>query len=194
MDVDPVQLLPRIEKRQLDESGDAHDTRLERGNQRSCRGCGAAGGEDVIDHENVIRGRHSVVVDFDSVRTVFENVFVTARGPRKFSRLADRDESCSKNPSDTSAEDEPTRLNAGDNRHAGVGERFGEALDGLLECLRRAEKGSDVFEADTRFGEVADLANVFLEVVGDSHQNFTSKSPSRPVKSLVSWSIRVTSA
>src|SRR3954453_17203296 len=181
MELHPFDLAPSIEERKLDHRRGADEARVELAHERDGRGERAARSEDVVDHEHAIARRDRIIVDLDLVFAVFELVLVRAFGPRQLPRFADGDEAGAEDPRDAAAEDEAARLDAGDGGHALVLERLGQHQHARVEASRIAQQRRDVLEHDAGLGEIGNVSDQRAEPVC-AHQNFTSKSPSLPVK------------
>ena len=101
-----IQLSSSIQKRKLDHHRDADEIGAELADQARCGGSGTAGCENIVDQHDAIVSVHCVVVNFESVRSVFQHVFIPALGPRKFSGLPNRNKSGIEKAGNATAEDE----------------------------------------------------------------------------------------
>src|ERR1043165_2278816 len=189
-----VQLLAPFQKIELDHEAGADQRRAEPLHQRGRGGGGAAGGENIVDDDDAVAGGQRVVVDLQHVAAVFELVLVAARGPRELAGLADGDEAGAEDARDAAAEDEAARLDGDDVRHALAAVRLRERVARGAERLGRAQEWRDVLEENAGLRKIGNVADVVAKLVRGHGQNFTSKSPSFPLKSRDSLSIFVTSA
>src|SRR5258706_6105804 len=190
MHLDAVELLTALQEVQFNQKARPDDVGAAVLEQLAGRGGGTAGRQDVVDQEDLLAMVNGVVVDLEGVGAVFEDVFVALLRPGELARLADGNEACAEALGDATAEDEAARFDGCHGRDALAQERLGQRAEGVVERFGVAEERRDVAKEDAGFWEVGNVADVVAQV----HQNFTSKSPSRPLKSFVSWSIRVTSA
>src|ERR1700682_1676111 len=182
--------LPPLQEVELDEEAHACQFGAAVAEQfRGGRGR-AAGGEDVVDQQHFLSGDDGVVVDLQGVGAIFEDVLVALLCPGELAGLADGNEAGAEALSDTTTEDEAARLDGRDGGDALAEEWLGQRGHRVVESLGVAEQRCDVAEQNPELGKVGHVADVGAQI----HQNFTSKSPSLPVYSLVSCSILVTSA
>ena len=115
-----VEFFAAVEEGEFDEEGGGDDVGVE-GFEEFDGGSGsAAGGEEVIDEEDVFARFDGVFVDFDDGFAVFEGVGHRARGPWEFSLFSHGNEACAENMSNAGSEDEATGINADDTVDFGV--------------------------------------------------------------------------
>src|SRR5687768_13743532 len=111
-----VEFRPPAQKLQLDHRCCAYEVCAEaggesgRGDERSARG------QDVVDDQDAVVRVQSVVMDFQRVFAIFEDIFVATGGPGKLAGLANGDESSTEHLRDDAAEDESPRLDPRDLR------------------------------------------------------------------------------
>src|SRR5207248_2809174 len=123
-----IEFLASIEKRQFDDGRRSRDGRVQFANQRDRCGECAAGGEDVIDDQHAIAFFHGVIMNFERVTAIFEDVLIAALRPRKLAWLTNGNEARAKNTRDATTENESARLDAGDRGDLVLEKRFGESL------------------------------------------------------------------
>src|SRR5260370_10142136 len=131
-------------------------------------GCGAAGGQHIIDDQHRLTGPDSILVDLQLVGPVLELVVLADRLPRQLAWVAEGHEACPESQRDRAARDEPSGF---DRRH-----HVGWALqpvaadlfdDALEDGFVRQQRGY-VLEDDPRLWEIRDVADELPQgLVGD---------------------------
>ena len=147
----------------LDQEAEPDDLPAERLDQPAGRGGRAAGGEHVVDDEDLLAGVDRVAVDLELVGAVLELVLLADDRPRQLARLADRHEPGTQAIGDRRGEDEAARLDADDAVDGDVVEAADEVVDRPTEGGRVAEQRCDVAERDAGLGVVGDVSDVLAE-------------------------------
>src|SRR5204862_1270742 len=109
--VEPVAALQEVE---LDEEREPDDLALEALDELDRALDGAAGGEEVVDDEDLLAGLDGVAVDLERVRAVLERVLDRDRLGRQLAELPDRDQARIQLVGHRGAEDEAARLHPDD--------------------------------------------------------------------------------
>ena len=119
----------------------------------------AAGRNQIIHHDDTIAGRNRIAVDFHAVAAIFELVLFADHRVRQLSFLAHGNEAARQLMRHRAAQDEASRLNAGDlvHLHAGIG--LHQLIHGPAEGAGVSQKRRDVPEDDAGFGIVRDGAD-----------------------------------
>lgn len=157
------------EEGEFDEEGDADEVRAELVEEFDGGGGGATGGEEVIDEEDFFAGGDGVFVEFDDGFAVFEGVGDLAGFPGEFAFFADGDEAGAEAVGDGGGEDEAAGIDADDFVDFDAACGIAEEGDGVAEEGGIGEDGGDVFEDDSGFGEVDDIADGGAEEGGVWH-------------------------
>ena len=160
--------LAAFEEIEFNEEGEGSEVATELIDQVDRGFGGAAGGEEVIDQDDVFSGMDGVLMDFEHGVAIFEGVGFSNRLPGEFTGFSHRDEPDSQTVGDGGAEDEPAGVDTDDFGRAVRGDDGGEGVDGEFEEFATSEDGGDVFENDSGFREVGDIANGFAEFGGKS--------------------------
>ena len=124
---------------------------------------GAPGGEEVIDEDDAFAGAEGVDVHFANIFAVFEAVGDAVAGEGKFSRFADGDEADTEFVGDDGAEEETSGVDGDDFINLERLDAFEEGIDGEFEEGWVGENRGDVFEENSWFGEIGDIADGVVE-------------------------------
>ena len=117
----------------------------------------------VADAQIVSARADGVLVDLDGIDAVFERVFLADGLPGQLALLPDRNEAATQPVRYGAAQNEATRLDAGDSVHARRLERLRKSDDRLLEPVRIAQQGRDIAEHDARLGIVGNRTDQLLQ-------------------------------
>jgi len=153
-----------FEEGEFDEDGDADDVAAEGFDHVAAGVHGSAGGEEVVDDEAFFAAFDGVFVDFEGVLAVFEGVGEGEFFGGELAGLADGDEAAGKGLGDGGAENKTAGLRANDGLNAFAAEGIAKNFNGHGEALGTGEERGDVFEEDSLFGEVGNIANEGTQV------------------------------
>src|SRR5262245_36313622 len=103
-------------------------------------------------------------MDLDDVNAVFELVVLADGLRRQLALLTDRHEAAAQPVGHRTAEDEATRLDAGDRLHPAIGEGSRELFDAGTEAVGVTEQRGDVAEHNAGLGIVRYGADEVLEI------------------------------
>src|SRR5450631_2030671 len=92
LDPDALEPVASLEELELDEEAQANDLALEPLDQVDRAADRAAGGEQIVDHQDPLAGLDRVAMDLERVRSIFERVLDGDRLGRQLAQLADRNE------------------------------------------------------------------------------------------------------
>src|SRR5690606_9064888 len=110
---------------------------------------GTAGGDEIVDEENLVDVAEHIGMDLDGIDAIFEHVVLPDGLARQLTALAHGDEANPESNGNASAKDEAARLDAGDVGEAHLAMGGGNALDALTEAFRMLDQGGDVAEQDS---------------------------------------------
>src|SRR4029078_6110625 len=88
-----------------------------------------------------------------------EYLFIAPTRPRKFSRLANRNEARAEDSRHAAAEDESARFDSRNLRDSRAAVWLRELVNGALESARRTQKRCDVFEDDAGLWKIGNVAD-----------------------------------
>jgi len=154
------------EIRQVDHKACADGARAQPFNQFDGGNRGAAGGDQIVDDQNLFASRQRVFVDLDGVFTIFERVALLNRAPRQLALLAHRHEADRKLMRHRATEDEPARFNPRHLIDADAGVGLHQLIDHRAKRARIAEQGGDVAKHHARLGVIWNGANCVLDIHG----------------------------
>jgi hypothetical protein len=123
-----------------------------------------AGGDEVVDNQNTVIRRESVLVDLELIRAVLECVGLRIDLARKLAGLSCRDKASIEPVGDRGAHEEAAGLSADDLRDALVDEVIGDIVDGCSHALGIGEQRGDVLEDDAWFRIVRNADNQALVI------------------------------
>src|SRR5262249_16268613 len=141
-------LVGTAQLREIDHKRTAHHFSARTFEQFDRGEAGAAGGDQIVDQQNVVALVHRVGVNFHAIHSVFERIVLAQHLPGQLAFLAYRNESDRQLVRNSTTEYEPARLDTGHlvDTHAGV--RLYEFVDRPAERARMAEQCCDVAEDD----------------------------------------------
>src|SRR5262250_1177816 len=179
-----LQLVPAVEKRELDHEGHPDDLPAELADQPQSCPHRTTGREEVIDREHTLAALDPVLVHCERVASVLELVLHLDRLARKLARLAHRHETRLQLMRERAAQDEAARFDPDDHVDALGLVAPGERVDDELERGAVLEKGRDVLEENAFRREVLDVADLPLEL-GDVHWPLSYLMPRRARRQCV---------
>ncbi|MFT6180955.1 MAG: hypothetical protein ACJAQT_001925 [Akkermansiaceae bacterium] len=179
MNVGVAEGIAALEVGEFDEKGHANDIGIEGFEQLDGGGSGASGGEEIVHEEDFLARFYGVGVDFDDVFAVFETISHLVSGPRELSFFTNGNEARVEVLSDSSGKDETAGIDPDDFVDLGVTGGGGEECDGGLKERGIPEDGRDVFEKDSRFREIGDIANRGVKVGGIGHERSLNRNAER---------------
>lgn len=160
-----AQPLRTVQIGQVDDRRAFDDRRAEALEQASAGHHRAAGRDQVVDQHDAVARLHRVGVHLDRRRAVFELVGFLDRRERQLALLADRHEADVQLVRDDRADDEPARVEAGNDVRADVEIAVHELVDQDAEDARIREQRRDVAELHARRRPVGNGADVAADVV-----------------------------
>jgi len=151
-----VEFFASFEEGEFDDAGDFDDFGAEFFDEFYGGGHGAAGGEEVVDHDDAVAFVERVDVHFERVGAVFEFVGFGDDGVGEFPFFAYEGEGEAEGIGERAGEDESACVGADDGVDLHVLVAVAPFVDDVFECGAVLEECGDVFELDAGFRKVGD--------------------------------------
>src|SRR5918996_45467 len=192
-EVEPRDLLPTLQERQLHQARDANDLAAEALHQLRGRLGRAPGGQDVVNDQDPLAGPERVAVDLEGLGAVLELIGLGLGLPRELPGLPDRHEPGPEVVRHRRGQDEAAGLDPHDLVDGPPAEVDHDHVDHRGERHLVGQEGRDVLERDPFLGEVGDVADQGLDpfevvVHASSRTIVASGERSRAVRLAPRWS------
>src|SRR5918996_1517553 len=192
-EVEPRDLLPTLQERQLHQARDANDLAAEALHQLRGRLGRAPGGQDVVNDQDPLAGPERVAVDLEGLGAVLELVGLGLGLPRELPGLPDRHEPGPEVVRHGRGQDEAAGLDPHDLVDGPPAEVDHDHVDHRGERHLVGQEGRDVLERHPFLGEVGDVADQGLDpfevvVHASSRTIVASGERSRAVRLAPRWS------
>src|SRR5918996_1643695 len=162
-EVEPRDLLPTLQERQLHQARDANDLAAEALHQLRGRLGRAPGGQDVVNDQDPLAGPERVAVDLEGLGAVLELVGLGLGLPRELPGLPDRHEPGPEVIRHRRGQDEAAGLDPHDLVDGPPAEVDHDHVDHRGERHLVGQQRGDVLERDPLMREVGDLADQGLD-------------------------------
>lgn len=159
-------LVAAFELGELDQDGDADDFGAGLLDEFAAGLERAAGGEQVVDDDDLAALADGIGVDLEAVGAVFEGVVDAVDAAGELAGFANGDEPGGEGLSDGGAEDEAAGLGADDEFDTLAAVGVGHQLDGEGETPGIRQQRREILEENPGLGEVGDVADEGVEVHG----------------------------
>src|SRR5262245_15102666 len=159
-----LELVTAVEECQLDHERDTHDSPAQLIDQAQRRRHRAAGGQEVVHHEDALPDLDRVLVDGERVSAVLELVLDFDGLARQLAQLANGYEAGLQLMGERAAEDEAARFDADDHIDPLVAIAADEAVDDGGERRTVLQDRGDIPEKDSLGREVPDVSDLRLEL------------------------------
>src|ERR687891_19080 len=178
-EVEPRDLLPTLQERQLHQARDANDLAAEALHQLRGRLGRAPGGQDVVNDQDPLAGPERVAVDLEGLGAVLELVGLGLGLPRELPGLPDRHEPGPEVVRHGRGQDEAAGLDPHDLVDGPPAEVDHDHVDHRGERHLVGQQGRDVLERNPFLGEVGDVEDQGLVGMAEDHPAQRRAEPHR---------------
>ena len=132
--------------------------------QIDCRMHGAAGRQQIVEHDDALAVGDRILLNLDRVAAVFEVIGEAHGRARQFSLLADHRKAAAELVGDGCGDEKAARFDPDQQVGPVRPQRLGQARHRHPPCLRVREQGRDVVKEDPGFWKIGYRSDVLLEV------------------------------